>query len=273
MDFAKLYNSVSLWLQANWGVILKYLIFLIVGFYLSAKVSKVVASIMKKRNVDPAVINLVRKLVYYTLIFVVLLSVLTGLGFNINSLLALIGAVGLGIGLALKDSLSQIASGIQLVIFRPFTIGDFIDLGSASGIVQDIGFFYTTLKTLDNKVITVPNNVITTSSIVNFTKEKIRRVDATFGIGYSDDIKKAKKIMLDVASKNEKILKEPKTEVFVIELGDSSVNLELRAWVDPADYWDVYFYLLENVKIEFDKNGISIPFPQMDVHLDGGLSK
>ena len=268
MHLEKIFQTIVDWFQLNGLTLVKYLIFLVIGLFLSAKVAGFVATVMRKRNIDKAVTGLIRKLIFYSLVIVIIFSVLTGLGFNVASLVTIIGAAGLAIGLALKDSLSHFASGILLVIFRPFTIGDYVNIGGDEGVVEEIGLFHTTLKTLDNKVIYIPNSSITNNSIFNFTKEEKRRVDIVFGIGYGDDLKKAKELILKIAKNNGKVLKEPAPEVVVFELGDNSVNLQVRAWVKPSDYWDVYFYLIENVKLEFDKNGISIPYPQLDVHLD-----
>ena len=268
MDLQKIMQGIVEWFQANGISMVKYLIFLIIGFFVSAKIAGIVAAVMRKRNIDKAVIGLIRKLIYYSLVIVIIFSVLTGLGFNVASLVTIIGAAGLAIGLALKDSLSHLASGVLLVIFRPFTIGDYVNVGGSEGIVDEIGLFHTTLKTVDNKIIVIPNSSVANSSIFNFTKEEKRRVDIVFGIGYEDDLKKAKELILKIAENNEKVLKDPAPQVVVLELGDNSVNLQVRAWAKTSDYWDVYFYLMENVKLEFDKNGISIPYPQLDVHLD-----
>ena len=268
MDLEKIFQSIVDWFHLNGLTLIKYLVFFVVGLYVSAKISVFLSSLMQRKNIDKAVINLVRKLIFYSLAIVLMFSVLAGLGFNIASLLTIIGAAGLAIGLALKDSLSHFASGILLVIFRPFTIGDYVNIGGDEGVVEEIGLFHTTLKTLDNRIIFIPNSSITNNSIFNFTREEKRRVDIVFGIGYEDDLKKAKDLILRIAENNERVLKEPAPQVVVFELGDNSVNLQARVWVKASDYWDVYFYLMENVKIEFDKNGISIPYPQLDVHLD-----
>ena len=268
MDLHKLLNSIVSWFQLNGLTLVKYLVFLIVGIFLSAKIAGVVAKVMSKRNVDKAVTGLVRKFIYYSLVIVIIFSVLTGLGFNVASLVTIIGAAGLAIGLALKDSLSHLASGVLLVIFRPFTIGDYVNVAGNEGVVEEIGLFHTILKSVDNKILIIPNSSVTNTSILNYTKEEKRRVDIVFGIGYEDDLKKAKELILKIARENEKVLKEPEPQVVVLELGDNSVNLQVRAWAKTSDYWDVYFYLMENVKLEFDKNGISIPYPQLDVHLD-----
>ncbi len=264
----KISQSILQWVQVNGIELLKYLVFLIVGFFLSAKMAGFVAAVMRNKNIDKAVIGLIRRLIFYSLVIIIIFTVLSGLGFNVASLVTIIGAAGLAIGFALKDSLSHFASGILIVIFRPFTIGDYVNIGGDEGVVEEVGLFHTILRTLDNRIIFIPNSSITNNSIFNFTREDKRRVDIVFGIGYEDDLKKAKELILKIARENEKVLKEPEPQVVVLELGDNSVNLQVRAWVRPSDYWDVYFYLMENVKLEFDKNGISIPYPQLDVHLD-----
>jgi len=268
MDFQKFFSVIETWVKSHGVEILAILFFTVLGIMICSKIAKIVEKAMLRKNIDKAVANLVKKLLYYSLALVIILAALNKLGINTASILTVVGAMGLAVGLALKDSFSHFASGILIVLFRPFTIGDYIKVGGLEGFVEDIGLFHTTLKTVDNKAVIIPNSSITNTSVVNFTKAGKRRVDITFGIGYGDDIKKAKDIILSILSSNDKVLKDPQPMVIVSELGESSVNLQSRAWVKTQDYWDVYFYLIENVKIEFDKNGITIPYPQLDVHMD-----
>lgn len=242
------------------------LFIVIVGLWLAARAVKVLDAIMQKRNIDMALRQFVFAIISTVLKFVVVLMALDQIGFDTTSLLALLGAAGLAVGLALKDSLSNFASGVMLILFKPFTIGHYIEAGGESGTVARITVFNTLLTTPDNKEVIVPNSQIYGGSITNYSAKPTRRVDMVFGIGYDDDMKKARQIILDVLSKDERILPEPEPTVAVGELGDSSVNFLVRPWVKSPDYWAVKWDLLETIKSEFDSNGISIPFPQRDVH-------
>ena len=268
MNIRHLYLLGVDWLKLHGLEILGILFFTAAGIYFALKISKFIEKTMVNKRVDKAVSSLVRKLLFYSLSLVIVLGALNKLGINTASILTVVGAMGLAVGLALKDSFSHFASGILIVVFRPFTIGDYIKVEGLEGFVEEIGLFHTTLKTMDNKAIIIPNSSITNTSVINYTKDGKRRVDIVFGIDYGDDIKKAKEIIFSVLHSCEKVLSEPKPDVVVLELGESSVNLQARAWVKTEHYWEVFFYLNEEVKYLFDKNGITIPFPQMDVHLD-----
>ncbi len=198
---------------------------------------------------------------------VVILSALDQLGIETTSFLAILGAAGLAIGLALKDSLSNFASGVMIILFRPYKTGDIVSAGGVTGKVVDIHLFNTEFTTPDNQKILVPNGAVTSGSITNINAHDTRRIDLTIGIGYDDNIKKAKDILFDIVNKNEKILKDPFVTIAVSELGDSSVNFVVRPWVNTPDFWDVKFDLIETIKNRFDEEGISIPYPQTDVHL------
>ena len=222
---------------------------------------------MTKGNVDITLIKFASNLTYTVLLIVVILAALGQLGVQTTSFLAILGAAGLAVGLALQGSLSNFASGVLIIFFRPFKVGDFVELAGKTGTVSQIQIFTTELKTPDNKVIIIPNSQITSSVITNFSAEDTRRVDLKFGIGYGDDLLKAKKILSDLVNSDSRILKEPAPFVAVSELADSSVNFVVRVWVNAPDYWAVFFDMTEKVKLTFDKEGISIPFPQRDVHL------
>jgi small conductance mechanosensitive channel len=206
-------------------------------------------------------------LVKIGLITFVIISAAAQIGIQTASFVAVIGAVGLAIGFALQGSLSNLAAGVMLIIFKPVKVGDYIAGGDSEGIVESVGIFVTTLVTIDNKVVYVPNATLTGGNITNFTEKDTRRVDMVFGISYSDDIDKARASIDEVVSRNSKILKDPKPDILVSELGDSSVNFNVRPWVNTADYWHVYFDVHEQIKKKFDEQNISIPFPQRDVHL------
>ncbi len=268
MELPKAYSFLIDWIKLHGLEIVVVLLFTALGIYVSLKISRLLEKAMLRKNVDKAVSSLVKKLLFYTLSLIIVIAALNKIGVNTASILTVVGAMGLAVGLALKDSFSHFASGILIVVFRPFTIGDYIKVEDNHGFVEEIGLFHTTLKTIDNKAIIIPNSSITNTSVINYTKDGKRRVDAVFGIDYGDDIKKAKEIIFSVLNSCEKVLSDPPPEVVVFELGESSVNLQARAWVKTEHYWDVLFYLNEEVKYRFDKNGIKIPFPQMDIHLD-----
>ncbi len=197
----------------------------------------------------------------------VLCEHLDHLGLQTTSLLAIFGAAGLAVGLALKDSLSNFSSGVMLILFRPFKVGDFIEAAGTAGVVEEVRIFSTMIRSGDNRQIIIPNGQIYGGTIVNVSAKPTRRIDLVFGIGYGDDIKKAKQIIAEVIAADERILKDPAPGIALGELGDSSVDINVRPWVNTPDYWPVRADLLENVKLAFDANGISIPFPQRDVHL------
>jgi small conductance mechanosensitive channel len=184
-----------------------------------------------------------------------------------TSFIAVIGAAGLAVGLALQGSLANFAAGFLMIIFRPFKVGDYIEGAGIAGTVESIQMFTTQLKTPDNKTVIVPNAKITGDNIVNWSSKGTRRVDLVIGIGYGDDIDKAKQIMMDVLTKDQRVLKDPAPQVAVLELADSSVNFVVRPWVNASDYWNVYFDTTEEIKKRFDQEGVSIPFPQRDVHM------
>ena len=195
------------------------------------------------------------------------MAALDQLGVNTTSMIALIGAAGLAIGLSLQGTLQNLASGIMLIIFRPFKDGDFIEAAGVSGVVENIGIFTITMRTGDNKEVIVPNGQIYGGTITNNSSRNTRRVDMVFGIGYDDDLKKAKDILIKILEDDERILKDPEPLVAVSALAESSVNFNVRPWCAKSDYWNVYYDTHEKVKLTFDAEGISIPYPQMDVHV------
>jgi len=230
-------------------------------------VAGVVRRVMTKGKADDTLTKFVVSLTRIALLVFVIIAALGTLGFDTTSFIAVIGAAGLAVGFALQGSLGNFASGVMLVIFRPFKTGDFVDAGGAMGVVEQIGIFSTIMKTGDNKKLIIPNSNITGNNITNFSAKETRRVDLVFGIGYDDDIRKAKDILQRLVNEDDRILSEPAPVVAVSELGDSSVNFIVRPWVKSSDYWPVLWDLTEKVKLTFDQEGISIPFPQRDVHL------
>jgi len=240
---------------------------MVVGWMVSKSISGLIRKGMARGNVDSTLIGFVTNLSYMALMVLVVISALGQLGVNTTSFAAVIAAAGLEIGFALQGSLGNFAAGVMLILFRPFKAGDFIEAGGVAGVVEDVQVFATIILTPDNKEITVPNGAITGGAIVNYSSRPTRRVDLVFGIGYDDDIKQAKQLLEDIVSADNRILADPAPRIAVSELADSCVNFVVRPWVNAADYWGVRFDLTENVKLAFDKAGISIPYPQTDVHL------
>jgi small conductance mechanosensitive channel len=229
---------------------------------------KLIRKLMVRSDLDPILINFAGSIANAVLLLFVFIAALDQLGVDTTSFIALLGAAGLAVGLALKDSLQNFAAGVMMIIFRPFKLGDFIDAGGVTGVVEKISVFSTIMKTGDNREVIIPNGQIYAGAITNFSARETRRIDMVFGIGYDDDMLKAKKIMEDILSNHDLILDEPAPKVAVSELADSSVNFNVRPWVKNEDYWGVRSDLLEQIKLTFDKEGISIPYPQMDIHTD-----
>jgi small conductance mechanosensitive channel len=239
----------------------------IVGRWIAKMLTTLIEKVMNKRRVDPTIVSFVANLIYIALLVFVVLAALGQLGIQTTSFIAVIGAAGLAIGLALQGSLANFAAGFLMIIFRPFKVGDFIEGAGVAGTVEAIQIFTTQLLTPDNKTIIIPNAGLTAGNITNYSAKGTRRVDLVIGIGYGDDVDHAKKVISDVLAKEERILKDPAPKIMLIELADSSVNFAVRPWVAANDYWGVYSTLTENIKKSFDAEGISIPFPQRDVHV------
>lgn len=252
-----------------WGInIIMALLIFLVGKFVVSIIAKVIGSVMKKAMVDNILIEFISSIVKTVLLLFVVVASLNQLGVDTTSLIALIGAAGLAIGLSLQSTLQNLAAGVMLIIFRPFKDGDFIDAGGVLGTVEKIQIFNTVMRTGDNREMIVPNGSIFGGTITNFSAKKTRRVDMVFGIGYDDDIRKAKEVIKSILDADDRVLKDPEPLIAVAELADSSVNFNVRPWCKSADYWDVYFDTHENIKLEFDKQNISIPYPQMDIHAD-----
>lgn len=249
--------------------ILMAILVLVIGFWLIGRLARVVDRAMEKRNIDPTVRPFLHSLVSIGLKILLILSAAQMFGVETTSFVAIMGALTFAIGLALQGTLGHFASGILLLIFKPYKVGDLVEIGGGQkGTVQGIQIFNTILLTLDNRKIIIPNSVVTSNVITNISGQGTMGVDMTYGIGYGDDIDKAREVITRVAKECPYVLDEPETLIKVSELGDSSVNFLVRPWVKSEHYWDTYFYMHEHVKKEFDKNGVSIPFPQMDVHLE-----
>ena len=243
------------------------IVVLVLGWWAARLLTSLAKRAMGRADVDPTLTSFVANLLYLGLMALVVITALGQLGVNTTSFAAVIAAAGLAIGFALQGSLGNFAAGVMLILFRPFKTGDSIEAGGVAGVVEEVQVFATKIRTGDNKEITVPNGQITDGAIVNYSAKGTRRVDLVFGIGYGDDLAKAKRILTDIVEAEERVLKDPAPTVAVSELADSSVNFVVRPWVKTGDYWPVRCDLTERVKLEFDSQGISIPFPQTDVHL------
>ncbi|PIP03027.1 MAG: mechanosensitive ion channel protein MscS [Zetaproteobacteria bacterium CG12_big_fil_rev_8_21_14_0_65_54_13] len=239
----------------------------VIGRWIAGILLNLLDKILNKAGMDVMLVGFVHSILNALLLLFIIIASLDQLGVNTTSFIALIGAAGLAVGLALQGSLQNFASGVLLIVFHPFRVGHFIEAGGASGVVEEIGIFSTRMKTGDNREIIVPNGAIYGGTITNNSARATRRIDMVFGIGYDDDIKKAKEIMQSILEADERILKEPAPLIAVAELGDSSVNFAVRPWVNSGDYWGVKFDVTEKIKLAFDTAGISIPYPQMDVHI------
>ncbi|MCO4787374.1 mechanosensitive ion channel family protein [Marinomonas atlantica] len=255
------------WITEKGVAIIAGIVIFFIGKWLARRVSDWVENRMLKSKVDKAVAGFASSIMYALLFAGVVLMALGQIGVETTSFIAILGAAGLAVGLALQGSLSNFASGVLIILLRPFRAGDFVDAGGQMGTVNRIELFHTHMKTPDNRVIIVPNSDIMDSSIVNFSRESTRRLDLIVGISYDADIKKARDLLHEVLSSDERVLKDPEAIIWVFELADSSVNFAVRPWVKAEDYWALRSDLLEKIKYTFDENGIGIPFPQMDVHV------
>ncbi|MGJ8694109.1 MAG: mechanosensitive ion channel family protein [Thalassotalea sp.] len=268
-------EMISTWFTNNQQMLIDFGVKLIVavaifviGKIISRLVSKGVGKLLSHKNVDPTVVSFVKSIVYGLAMTFTLIAAISHIGFNTTSLVAVIGAAGLAIGLALQGSLSNFASGVLLISFRPFKAGDFVEVGGVSGIVEEVLIFSTKLRTGDNKTVIIPNNAITGGTITNFSTKPTRRIDLVIGVSYDADLAKTKQVLATVVANNELVLKEPAVTIGVSALADSSVNLVVRPWVKSADYWPTHFKLLEDIKVALDEAGIEIPYPQLSVHVN-----
>jgi len=240
---------------------------LVIGRWVAKGITRIIERLMLKRKVDETLVSFVSNLGYVAMLAFVIIAALNKLGIQTASFIAVVGAAGLAIGLALQGSLSNFAAGILMIIFRPFKVGDYIEGAGVAGTVEAIQIFTTQLKTPDNKTVIIPNSKISSDNIVNYSTKGTRRVELVFGIAYDDDIDKARQIIMDIIEKDERVFKDPEPIVVLSELADSSVNLTMRAWSKSGDHWNIFFDTTEKVKKAFDAQGITIPFPQRDVHI------
>jgi len=266
-DWAGLWETVRM-AGLNFGMkALIALVIFFVGRMIARLVTKGLHNVMQSQKVDKILETFVCNLAYWALMIFVIIAAINQIGVQTTSLIAIIGAAGLAIGLALQGSLANFAAGVLIVMFRPYRVGDFVEAAGIAGVVLQVQILTTILKTGDNKQIIVPNGQIMNSIITNFSAHDTRRVEMTIGVSYDDDLDKVRSTIQDLVNADERILKDPECLIAVSELGDSSVNFTVRPWVNTADYSVVKFDLTETIKKRFDKEGISFPFPQQDVHI------
>ncbi len=262
------YLDIGMELAVQYGLkLLAAIAVFIIGKMVANWLKKLVIRVMKRSGVDPIIIGFTSSIVYIAMLTFVVVAAIGQLGIQTTSFIAILGAAGLAIGLALQGSLANFAAGFLLIIFRPFKVGDSIEAAGVSGKVNAIHIFTTTLTTGDNKTIIIPNAKLSNDNIINYSAQENRRVDITIGVSYDADLKEVRTILEDIVSKDERILKEPSHLIAVSELADNSVNFAFRMWVKSADYWGVFFDTNESVKLRFDAAGIGLPYPQRDVHL------
>jgi small conductance mechanosensitive channel len=243
------------------------IIVLFVGLWIVKRLNKSIYRFLIKRKIDESLQPFLQSLLSALLKVLLVITVMSMVGIEMTSFVAILGAAGLAVGLALSGTLQNFAGGVMVLVLRPYKVGDYIEAQGYTGTVKEIQIFSTILVTVDNKRVILPNAGISTSSLINYTAEETRRVDRVFGISYNDDVERAKKIMLETIQSHDKVLNDPPIFIRLVELGDSSVNITTRSWVKTEDYWDVYFDINESVYDALNKAGISIPYPQMDVHL------
>ncbi|MCG6933696.1 MAG: mechanosensitive ion channel [Gallionella sp.] len=253
---------------ANFGMKLAVaIIILLLGRWIAKGLARLTRRAMEKAKVDAMLARFIGSLIYVSLLTFVILAAINQLGVQTTSFIAVIGAAGLAVGLALQGSLANLAAGVLIILFRPYKVGDFIEGGGVAGTAEEVQIFTTVLKTPDNKTVIVPNSHIMSGTITNYSARTERRIDLVVGVSYDADLDKTRRVLTTLLDEDERILKEPAPTIGVIELADSSVNFVVRPWVKTTDYWPVYFDLNERIKKRFDAEGISIPFPQRDVHL------
>ncbi|BCI77034.1 small-conductance mechanosensitive channel MscS [Vibrio cholerae] len=269
------FNQVNTWLTNNSDLLIQYgvnvisaILILFIGNLVVKGVAGSVANVLKKKEMDKAVVDFIHGLVRYTLFIIVLIAALSRIGVQTASVVAVIGAAGLAVGLALQGSLSNFAAGVLIVAFRPFKSGDYVEIGGVAGSVDSIQIFQTVLKSPDNKMVVVPNSAVIGGAITNYSRHETRRVDMVIGVSYKSDLQKTKRVLRETLEKDPRILKDPDMTIGVLTLADSSINFVVRPWCKTSDYWAVYFDSMQAIKEALDANGIEIPFPQMDVHLN-----
>jgi small conductance mechanosensitive channel len=269
-DMNAILTKIYEYLATYWLQVVAAVVIFVVGRWLAKVISNLIAGAMTKAKVEPTLTSFVKNLCHIALLAFVIIAALKKLGIPMTEFTVVVGAAGLAVGFALQGSLSNFAAGVILIIFKPFKVGDFVELAGKMGTVKEIQIFNTILNSPDNVRIIVPNGQVTGSNIMNYTANGTRRIDLVVGVSYEDDLKKAQQVIENVILSDERILKEPAYTVAVSELGESSVNFVVRPWVNVADYWAVRFGITEKIKLALDKNDITIPYPQRDIHMKSG---
>lgn len=272
-NLTKIYDLLLSGLIKHGPKVLYAILALLIGLWIIKIFTRLLNKALKAKSVDESLHTFLKSLFSITLKTLLVVSVITMVGIQMTSFIAILGAAGLAVGMALSGMLQNFAGGVLILILKPFKVGDFITAQGHSGSVKEIQIFSTILKTPDNKTIIIPNAGLSTGTMVNYSVEENRRVDVQIGISYNDDIDKARSVLKNIIDSNEKIFKDPEPFIGVVELADSSVNFAVRVWAKAADYWEVFFFMQETVKKTFDKEGISIPFPQQDIHVIETKSK
>lgn len=272
LDLAQLiqdrdFDGIIALLISKAPLILAALVIVTVGFIISNLIGKLVVKGLQAKGVDPSVHSFIKTIVSLILKFIFILSALSTLNVDVSSFITALGAAGVTAGIGLQASISQLASGIQILANHPFKSGDYIDVGTVSGKVREIKMMYTVLITVDNKKVIVPNSYITSNNIINYNAEDRRRLDLVFSVSYDTDIAKAKQVILEVVKSNSLIFTDPEPVIAVKEHAASSVNIACLIWCSADEYWNIFYYMQESVKLSFDKNNISIPYGQLDVHI------
>ena len=267
MNLEQFLNKIINWATTEGIKLIIGLLLLWIGWKLAKKVVNIMSKTLEKRNVDATVSSFLDTFVEVVLKGIVIYIFLDYVGIKTTGIAALVASAGVAIGLALQGSLSNFAGGVIILLIRPFNVGDYIEGSGHSGTIERIGMFYTHMTTVDNKLILVPNGNLANGSIVNYSAKELRRVDLTCGVGYEQDVLKVKRVLSNIVDAHELILKDPEPFIALSAHGDSAVNFVVRAWVNNSDYWKVHFDLLEAVKVKFDEEEISIPYPQMDLHI------
>jgi small conductance mechanosensitive channel len=262
-----LLERLQVWGEQYGLKVLGALIIFIIGRWVAKIISKIVRRVMEKAEAAPILMSFVERMVYFVLLVFVIVAALSKLGMQTASMVAVLGAAGLAVGLALQGSLANFAAGVLIIVFRPFRVGHFIEAAGTTGTVEDIDIFTTQLATPDNKTEIIPNGTLMSGTITNYTVKGTRRIDMVIGVAYDADLAKTKQVLMDVIKEDERVLDDPEPVVAVLNLGDSSVDFAVRPWVSADDYWSVLFDTLEKAKNRLDAEGIGIPFPQQDVHL------
>ncbi len=261
-------NVVMGFLAAYGWSILGAIITFIIGWWLIKIVLKILVKILEKTKVEQSLVGFLRTLADFMLKMILIITTLSMVGVDMTPFFAILGGLAVAVGLALKDSLGNFAAGVMILFFKPFKVGDFIETSGASGSVMEIQIMTTVLKTADNKHIIIPNGTVVTSVITNYSKEETRRLNMTFGVGYESDMEKVKQLINEIIESDDRILKDPAPQILMSELADSSVNFSVRLWTKAGDYWNVNFDMNEKVFKVFNDNGINIPYPQLDVHVN-----